>query len=54
MVDAMTRPAGAALPVVGELAAHQHAQSTATAVDDDALTIPERWVDHHIDQPQPA
>jgi protein-L-isoaspartate(D-aspartate) O-methyltransferase len=30
-----------------------YAQSTTTAVDD-ALTIPGRWVDHHIDQPQPA
>ncbi|MFG3701604.1 protein-L-isoaspartate O-methyltransferase [Micromonospora sp. NPDC047620] len=30
-----------------------YAQSTATAVDD-ALTIPGRWVDHHVDQPHPA
>ncbi|MGC5052406.1 protein-L-isoaspartate O-methyltransferase family protein [Micromonospora sp. DT48] len=30
-----------------------YAQSTATAAED-ALTIPGRWVDHHIDQPQPV
>jgi protein-L-isoaspartate(D-aspartate) O-methyltransferase len=30
-----------------------YAQSTTIAVDD-ALTIPGRWVDHHIDRPHPA
>ncbi|MET7951083.1 hypothetical protein [Micromonospora sp. NPDC005324] len=30
-----------------------YAQSTAAAVDD-AVTIPGRWVDHHIEHPHPA
>ncbi len=41
-------------PHVGTVTFGGYAQSTATAVDDDALTLPGRWVDHHTDHPRPA